>query len=133
LVIPNKEFFFYQDCSGVGRLGFSDSISLGVDAQILPIFPETRADEKCRVSKFFIGSRFQSEVVFSTLNSLALRKSFLVSISPNLIYSPGQILKAQRFKFLPASIFPIFPFDLFLGNFFLLALFRSLVRVSWLP
>jgi hypothetical protein len=132
-MIPNKEFFFYQDCSGIGRLGFSESISLGVDVQILPIFPETRAGERCHVSKFFVGSRFQSEVSFTNVNSPALQKSFLVSISPNLIYSPNQILKARRFKFLPVSIFPIFPFDFFLGNFFLLTVFRSLVRFPWLP
>lgn len=114
----------------MGRLGFSDSISVGIEseAKAVPIFPEIRIDKRCHVSNFFINSRFQSEVFFPTLNYTILKKSFLVSVFPNLVYSPGQVSQFGRFRFLPAPIFPIFPVDLFLSSFFLTSVFRRLVK-----
>jgi hypothetical protein len=123
--MPNQGGFTYQDCSGIGRLGFAEIARLNPNGPS-PVFPEARFGFNQPVQIFFSNSRFQIQASFSSLKNPILKKGFLISISPSLVFSPGQVLQLGKFRTLPISIFPFFPFDLFLSTFFFLVLFQNL-------
>lgn len=115
----------YQDCSGIGRLDFAEVIRLNPNGPS-PVFPEARFGFDRPTQVFFSNSRFQIQSSFSSLKSSSLKKGFLISMNPNLVFSPRQGLQLEKFKILPVLVFPFFPFELFLSTFFLLAVFRNL-------